>query len=351
MTHALSASSSRFERMPLVAVAVALIFHALIGVALWAIHVFAPPIVPIEEAIEVTMVEPAPPPPPPPPAPPPPEEAAPPPPIVPGLLPPAPLTADKPTQVPPPADPGKEAMAPQPPSDELIVPPIVQPPPAERAPPEPAQEATASPKASDPAPAAPNEARPQPPAAQPDPPKEVALAPPPPPPMPEPAPPKHEPSPSPPQSHALAIPPPPRPAPPMPHQDLAPSPLRPGPQRQAPRVTPSDKPSPSPFVNPADTYNRARVSDNYLDQVVNKLRGYSYLAHATARYGVTVVRVVIARDGRLLDASIAQSSGQPEFDRGVLAGVRAGSPYAPLPPEIQGASATFTLPLISAVQR
>jgi hypothetical protein len=31
----------------------------------------------------------------------------------------------------------------------------------------------------------------------------------------------------------------------------------------------------------------------------------------------------------------------------VLAGVRAGSPYAPLPAEIQGASATFTLPLVS----
>ena len=54
--------------------------------------------------------------------------------------------------------------------------------------------------------------------------------------------------------------------------------------------------------------------------------------------------------GRLLDVVVSQSSGYPEFDRGVLAGVRSGSPYAPLPPEIQGASATFTLPLIS-VQR
>ena len=60
-----------------------------------------------------------------------------------------------------------------------------------------------------------------------------------------------------------------------------------------------------------------------------------------------MVRVVIARDGRLLDIAIAQSSGVPEFDRGVVAGVRAGSPYAPLPPDIKGDNATFTLPLVS----
>jgi protein TonB len=35
------------------------------------------------------------------------------------------------------------------------------------------------------------------------------------------------------------------------------------------------------------------------------------------------------------------------MDQGVLAGVRAGAPYAPLPPDIKGDSATFTLPLVS----
>ena len=67
--------------------------------------------------------------------------------------------------------------------------------------------------------------------------------------------------------------------------------------------------------------------------------------------GVTVVRVVIARDGRLLNVSIARSSGVPEFDRGVLAGVRSGSPYAPLPPDIKGESASFDLPLVSITGR
>ena len=32
---------------------------------------------------------------------------------------------------------------------------------------------------------------------------------------------------------------------------------------------------------------------------------------------------------------------------GLLAGVRAGAPYTPLPPEIKGESASFDLPLVS----
>ncbi len=109
----------------------------------------------------------------------------------------------------------------------------------------------------------------------------------------------------------------------------------------------AEPPSPSPFVNPADVYNRARVADNYLWQVAGKLVGYRYYAHVNVFEATTVIRVVIARDGRLLDARIAQSSGFPSLDNGVLAGVRAGSPYAPLPPEIKGESAAFNLPLVS----
>ena len=108
-----------------------------------------------------------------------------------------------------------------------------------------------------------------------------------------------------------------------------------------------EEPSPSPFVNPADVYNRARVTDNYLWQVVSKLAGYRFEARVNASEGITVVRVVIARDGRLLEIAVVQSSGFPVIDKGVVAGVRAGSPYAPLPPEIRGDRAAFTLPLIS----
>jgi protein TonB len=109
-----------------------------------------------------------------------------------------------------------------------------------------------------------------------------------------------------------------------------------------------ERTSSSAFVNPADSYNRARVADNYLWQVVRKLVGYRYQAPGVeVDEAVTVVRVVIARDGRLIDVQIAQSSGIPQIDAGVIGGVRRGSPYAPLPDNIQGASATFFLPLVS----
>ena len=112
--------------------------------------------------------------------------------------------------------------------------------------------------------------------------------------------------------------------------EYKPSPLSTAPSRRPPAGTQSENPSPSPFVNPADTYSKARAADNYLWQVVRRLQGYRYTANVSATQGITVVRVVIARDGRLLNVTVSRSSGIPEFDQGVLAGVRSGSPYAPL---------------------
>ena len=148
------------------------------------------------------------------------------------------------------------------------------------------------------------------------------------------------------QQQALAQPPV-RPPPPAPKPELRPSPLATTPQKRPPSASSREPPSTHTFVNPADSYSRARVADNYLWQVANKLAGYRYQARVSAREGVTVVQIVIARDGRLLNVSVIRSSGVPEFDKGVLDGVRAGSPYSPLPPDIKGDSASFNLPLMS----
>jgi protein TonB len=114
-----------------------------------------------------------------------------------------------------------------------------------------------------------------------------------------------------------------------------------------------DTPTPpsSPFVNPADEHNRATAEQNYLWEVVRKLRGYRYHANVQMQEGLTVVMVVIARDGRLLSAQVVRSSGSQAMDDGVLAGVRQGSPYTPLPDGIHGPSATFRLPLVSMHER
>jgi TonB family protein len=213
------------------------------------------------------------------------------------LPPPAAITADKPTQVPSTARQPQQALAPEPPSLDQAVPP------------------------------------PQP---QPAPPPTTAFE------LPKAA----LPSPSPHTNGSTALPLA-KPNPPAQQPQFHPSPKVTAPRQQPPAVARTEEPSPSPFVNPADAYNRARVADNYLWQVVRKLEGYHYNAQVSVKEGITVVRIVVARDGRLLDVAVARSSGFPVLDRGVVAGVRAGSPYAPLPPEIHGDRATFTLPLVS----
>lgn len=308
MAHALSAFAVRSDRTPLQAFALAALLHVLLGLALWWMWLNETPFP--EPPIEITFEQIKPAEPPPPPPPPPPERAVqpPPPPSPPleGLRPPAPITADKPTQVPPSGDRPKEPPAPPPPPlQEALPTPAPLPPSLEQAPPPP-QPLQPTPAPQEQALAVPQPAKPQPPAA----------------PLPQPRPPEQR-----------------------------PSPLTTAPPQRAPGGKPTEDGSPSPLVNPADVYNRARVQDNYLWQVVRKLQGYRYEAKVNASQGLTVVRVVIARDGRLLNASIARSSGYPEFDNGVMAGVRSGSPYAPLPSDIKGASATFDLPLVSINRR
>jgi TonB family protein len=284
-----SAFSLRSDRLSPSGLALAALLHATAALALWWMSRNPPQLPPGEDPIAVTFEQPKAPDPPPMP---PPSR-----PVIPALPPPAPLTSEKPTQVPPKGEQSKEAHAAPSPSLEQTVPA----PPPEPLPP-------------------PSFERPK-------------LA--------APAQPRH-------QQESLAPPVQPSLTPQTPPQrQLRPSPLT-TPRQQPPRdVARTEEPSPSPLVNPADVYNRARVADNYLWQIVRKLVGYRYHAAVNVQEGTTVVRVVIARDGRLLDIQVAQSSGFPLLDNGVVAGVRAGSPYEPLPPDIHGDRATFTLPLVS----
>ena len=301
MTDVVSISSSappavHAGRMPPSAMALAVLLHVLVALALWAIAMNPPRLTQAETPIDVTFEKPKPPPPPPAPPKPAPQKAQPTPPPKLGLAPPAEITADKPSQAPSRAKEAQQATAPQPPSLEQAVPPP--------------QSQTQAPPAIEPS----ESERPAP--SQ--------------------------------QAHVSSV----TPAPTPPARQTQPPQFRPSPLTQSPRQQPPalasrEAPSPSPFVNPADTYNRARVADNYLWQVVGKLAGYRYQANVKATEGTTVIRIDIARNGRLLDVAVVRSSGVPAFDQGVLAGVRAGSPYAPLPPEIHGEHASFTLPLVS----
>jgi TonB family protein len=332
MQHVASVPSAASGRMSPEAVGLAMLLHALAALALWWLAVYRPLIVPSPEPVEIT-IEPTKPPEPPPP-PPPQAQPKPVPPPIEGLRPPAETTADKPTQVRPSADAPKDiAGLPQRSLEEAAPKPPESPP---------ARPETAMAAPTPPAPTP----QPAPPLLQP---------------FPKPAPgPTIEPSPPRP-SPPIRTPPPvarpqpqphpaPPPAAPTPHAQPRPSPLVAPPAQQPPAVARhQDTPTPpsSPFVNPADEHNRATAEQNYLWEVVRKLRGYRYHANVPVMEGLTVVQVVIGRDGRLLEAQVVRSSGVAAMDQGVLDGIRQGSPYAPLPESLPGPSARFRLPLVS----
>jgi protein TonB len=145
------------------------------------------------------------------------------------------------------------------------------------------------------------------------------------------------------------LPPPPVPQPPpqpqpAPHQ---PSPLQHSPLSTRPNPAPnsSSSASVSTFVNPADESAHSRAKDAYLWQVIRKFSQYLPDLRQKNEGGTVVLRFVIARDGRLVEASIAKSSGVMALDKGLLDSLRAASPYPPLPPEIPGNQVVFTQPI------
>ncbi len=147
---------------------------------------------------------------------------------------------------------------------------------------------------------------------------------------------------APPPPHEVVKPLPQQVAPAPPQHVLKPSPLS-TPQQQASRDSGS---SPNTFVNPADTYVHTQAADNYLSQVARKISQYRYYQHTPVVRtveGVVVTRLVIARDGRLLDVSVVRSSGFQTLDTGLLDTIRKASPFPPLPGDVKGDKASFTL--------
>jgi TonB family protein len=147
---------------------------------------------------------------------------------------------------------------------------------------------------------------------------------------------------------APAPPAPPRP-PPRQHQappprTAAPSPLQNSPLSSAPSRQPSTRAATPTFVNPADA-SQTRVKEAYLWQVIRKFSQYLPDLRQKNEGGTVVLRFAIARDGRLVDASIVQSSGVIALDRGLLEALKAASPYPPLPQAIPGSQVVFTQPI------
>ena len=343
MAHAISATYLRFNHMSPTAAGMAATLHLVVALALlWGTPLknFEVP----EQAIDVTMEEPPAPkaetPPPPPPTPPAAQAQPAPPPAKtqPLGLPPVgakPTATDKPKSLP---------LGLPPPSERTTEPPqqaAAQPPPPKQEPqPEPPQQAAAEPP--------PPKPEPQPEPAEPAKTKLPAVEVPPAPlsmqdfvraaPLPPPQEivrpqPRVQPSP-PPQAQTPTVqqhPPP----------QLQPSPLH----TQQPQQQPQQSQASAALVNPADAVARTRIADDYLWQVGRKMSEHRMFSAAGNEQGNVILRLTVARDGRVMDVGVARSSGSNTLDAASLALARAASPYPPLPPELTGNQITFILPL------
>jgi protein TonB len=98
-------------------------------------------------------------------------------------------------------------------------------------------------------------------------------------------------------------------------------------------------------VNPAEASASHHAKEAYLWQVIRKFSQYLPDLRAKNEGGTVVLRFVIARDGRLVDASIVRSSGVMALDRGMLESLRAASPYPPLPADVPGSQVEFVQPI------
>lgn len=89
-----------------------------------------------------------------------------------------------------------------------------------------------------------------------------------------------------------------------------------------------------------------RAEEQYLWYVAQKLSQHQqFVGNASTESGTVVLRLTIARDGRLVAVGLSRSSGLPSLDNVSMNMVRQASPYPPLPDGISGAQHTFVLPL------
>jgi protein TonB len=117
------------------------------------------------------------------------------------------------------------------------------------------------------------------------------------------------------------------------------------PQTRTPADQQASRQAPA-FVNPSNAYGTRRSEDRYLWYVAQKLSQHQqFVRNTTTQGGYLVLRITIARDGRLVDVGLSRSSGAAALDNFVLNMVRQAAPYMPLPDDISGAQHTFILPL------
>jgi protein TonB len=140
--------------------------------------------------------------------------------------------------------------------------------------------------------------------------------------------------------------PPPRPV--QRTQPLSPRPAPPAPQRP-PADMPATMPSPMPGPDPGDVLiGQGRQRNDYLSRVARQIaqyRVYPTSALANNQGGRVVMRVTVARSGQVLDVGIRTSSGWPAIDAAEVETIRRAGSFPPLPSEMPGDPVVLVLPV------
>ena len=225
---------------------------------------------------------------------------------------------------PEPALPAPALLEPQP---EQVAPPTPPIPAPEPAPPpaEPTPEAVPP----DPVSVEPTPAIPEPIPAPPELPAPEAALPLPPPPVPAPAPRRVPPRPAPPRATAS------RPAP----EARQPAPV----EATAPSAAPA--PATAPVAPPASSASQAPAWQGLLLGRLQRAKRYPDGARSRREEGVASLTFSMSRDGQVLSARIARSSGSEELDAEVLAMVRRAEPLPAAPADVPGNPITLTVPV------
>lgn len=111
---------------------------------------------------------------------------------------------------------------------------------------------------------------------------------------------------------------------------------------------------PARWSDAAANATQLQAQQDYVLQVVHKLSHRQFHAKGDREgtaVGVMVARLTVARDGALVDLSLAKDSGSAGLDGSVLDTIRKAAPFAPLPRDFARSSFTFIVPINYAQER
>ena len=91
-----------------------------------------------------------------------------------------------------------------------------------------------------------------------------------------------------------------------------------------------------------------KLRDTYLSRVQQLIERHKYYpdrAKQRREEGVVLVRFTIASDGKIVELSIAKRSAYRRLDRATLKGIKSIGQFPPIPPKLQIAQMTLTVPI------